>query len=439
MGLNICVLGGGSAYTPGLIESMLRLRDRLPLDQLTLMDIDPAKLETVGRLTERLVAGSGAKTKVVYTTDRAEALQGADFVLCQIRVGGLPARALDEKVPLRHGVIGQETTGPGGFAMALRTIPVMLDVARDMERICPEAWLINYTNPTGIVAAALHWHTKVKVLSICDVPIGVQHLVAQVLGANRRDIFVDYAGLNHLGWFRHIYHRGGDVLPQLLMMAGTLKALPPGMQIEDDKTTQEFLGVLELFKRLKVVPSPYLQYYYQPDKMLKKQLEAESTRAEVVMALEMDLLAHYREVTDQAEPHLWKKRGGDWHADLMMEVVCAIANNLSETFVVNVPNRGAIAHLPDDAIVEIPAVVDARGAQALVVGEMPPEMLGLVQIVHAYERLTVQAAVEGSYEKALKALTIHPLVPSIDVAEALLNDLLDAHRQHLPQFARSGA
>lgn len=431
---NITILGGGSAYTPGLIEALLRFREELPIGRLVLMDIDPHKLKVVGELTEHLLRSAGCDAPVRCLTDRRDALEGADFVLCQIRVGGLAARALDEKIPLKHGVIGQETTGPGGFAMALRTVPVMLDVARDMEEICPHAWLINYTNPTGIVAGALYRHTGVKAISICDVPLGTQHLIAQLMGVPRQSISVDYVGLNHLGWFRRIFYEGQDILPKLAEMAAAIRTLPPDLA-DDERAAEEFGAVLELFRVLKVIPSYYLQYYYFTDRILAKQKAAPRTRAEEVMAIERDLLSYYQEVLTQERPDLWKKRGGDWHADMMVGLVGAIANNKQEVYVVNVLNRGAVKGMADLAVVEIPAMIDRRGAHPLVVGEVSPWMLGLMQVVGAYELLTAEAAMEGSYEKALQALTLHPLVPSLTVAQAILDDYLEAHAEYLPLFA----
>ncbi|MHB0885646.1 MAG: family 4 glycosyl hydrolase [Bacillota bacterium] len=456
-GFNIAVLGGGSAYTPGLVAGLLRLGDRLPLARLALVDIDEHKLGVVGALVRHMIETSGApaaggpagavtaKTQVILTTDRLEGFRGADFVLSQIRVGGLKHRALDERIPNKYGVLGQETTGPGGFAMALRSIPVMLDVARDLQRVAPEAWLVNYTNPTGLVADALHrYEPGCKVISICDMPMGVQFLVSKLLGMPLNELAVDYVGLNHLGWIRHIRHHGVDLMDQLYGMVGQLMQLGPAIKgmipkelgLGDEKEIEEMLTVLRLFHRLKVIPSPYLQYYYYKDETVAKQLEEGKTRAEVVMEVEKDLLGFYSEITRDKKPELWKKRGGDWHADMMMGLVAAIANDTHETYIVNVPNRGAVDGIKYDKVVEVPAVVGRDGARPLVVGRVEPDMLGLMQVVAAYEELTVEAAVEGSREKALRALSIHPLVPSIDVAERILNDYLDAHREYLPAFDR---
>ncbi|HEY3315299.1 MAG TPA: 6-phospho-beta-glucosidase [Bacillota bacterium] len=444
-GYNVAVLGGGSAYTPGLVAGLLRLGDRLPLARLVLVDIDEHKLKVVGELVRHMVETSeaGRGTVVSMTADRVEGFKGADFILSQIRVGGLAHRALDERIPNRYGVLGQETTGPGGFAMALRSIPVMLDVARDIRRVAPEAWLINYTNPTGLVADALHRYAPdCRVISICDMPMAVQFLVSKLLGMPMNSLSVDYVGLNHLGWTRHLYHQGVDLMDQLHGMVSQLIQLGPALKqmipkelgIGDEKELDEIMVILKMFHRLRVIPSPYLQYYYDKDESVKKQLAAGKTRAEVVMEIEQDLLGFYGEITRDKQPELWKKRGGDWHADMMMGLVAAIANDTHEVYIVNVPNRGAVEGIRFDKVVEIPAVIGRDGARPLVVGRIEPDMLGLMQVIAAYEELTVEAAAEGSREKALRALSIHPLIPSLDVAEKILNDYLEAHREFLPTF-----
>lgn len=435
---SITVLGGGSAYTPGLIMGLLRLQDRLPLKTLTLMDIDANKLSTIGALAKRMIGASDPAVEVRTTTDRGAALEGADFVLCQIRVGGLAGRHIDESVPLKYDVIGQETTGPGGFAMALRTIPVLVDIAREMEKRCPDAWLINYTNPTGIVAEAVHHVSSVKMISICDVPLTIQHFVALALGLPRDALTLDYVGLNHLGWVRHVWQGGQDLLPTLRSLAGQFdpRHVPPGIGLDEERLGKDVHYMLELFAKIGVIPSPYLMYYYYSDALVARAKAAPLTRAQEVMAIERDLLPFYAEVATGERVDLWKKRGGDWHADMMMGLVAAIANDEQRRFIVNLPNNGTIKGLPDDKVVEVPAVVGARGADALNVGAPQPDMLGLMQVVGAYETLTVEAALEGSYDKALRALTLHPLVPSITVAEAILNDFLSAHAAYLPQFRR---
>ncbi len=437
--LNITILGGGSAYTPGLIEALMRLKERVPVDRLVLMDVDKRKLDIVGALVQAMVSRKSPGTTVALTTDRRESLAGADFVLCQIRVGGLAARRLDERIPMKYGVIGQETTGPGGFAMALRTIPVMVDVARDMEELCPDAWLINYTNPTGMVEGGIKARSNIRVLSICDIPAAILYLVAHVQKLPVNSLRLDYVGLNHLGWVRRIFHGGTDILPRLLSMAKFLNAIPqqliPSSIIGvSQKDVNEILKVLRLAKVLGVLPSPYLQYYYLTDEILKEQSRLSKTRAEEVMEIEEELLSHYAAVSKGREVDLWKQRGGDWHADMMVSVLSAIANDTQEEFVVNVPNGNSVRGMDPGAIIEIPCKLGSQGATPLPLEQPEPWMLGLMQVVSQYERLTIEAALEGSQRKALLALITHPLVPSITTAERILNDYLKAHKEFLPQF-----
>lgn len=435
---NVTILGGGSAYTPGLIEGLLRFRDEFAIRRLVLMDIDEHKLSVVGTLVTQMLKTQVPEIEVVTTGDRRAALEGADFVLCQIRVGGLQARHLDESIPLAHQVLGQETTGPGGFSMALRTIPVMVEVARDIMEIAPEAWLINYTNPTGIVAEAVHRVSPVKMLSICDVPMGMQFFIAKIMGVPTREIRLDYVGLNHLGWIRRVWLKGQDILPQLRQMIDSvdLDNLPPGLAVDDPHAMEEAGSVLRLFKELDVIPSYYLQYYYYNDEMVGKLVRKGKTRAQEVMEIEQDLLPYYQEVAAQNQPSLWKKRGGDWHAEMMVGLVSSIANDKQDLSIVNVPNRGTVTGIPDDKVVEVTALIDRSGAHPLTVGRIPLDMLGLMQVVGAYETLTVEAALEGSYAKALRALALHPLVPSLTVARKILDEYFKAHADLLPQFRK---
>lgn len=424
--MKISVIGGGSAYTPGLVEGLIAFHEEVPFSELCLMDIDQPKLATVGAIVAKIVAAALPEVKVTTTADRVEAIAGSAYVLCQIRVGGLAGRVLDEKIPLRYQVIGQETVGPGGFAMALRTLPVMLEVAADIEKHAPEAWLINYSNPSGMVAAALARHTKINAVSICDVPIGIQEFVAKAIGVSRTKVKLDYVGLNHLGWFRRIFIDGKDVMPMLRQMAATTD-IAPLLPTDDEKTAEEIEMVVRIFKQTGIIPSPYLQYYYLSRECLEKQLAADKTRGEVVQGIERDLLAHFTQVAREKDAHLWKSRGGQWHSEMMVGVVSAIHNDKGEEYVINVINNGSVPGMPAEACVEIPCIVDKRGVRPLHVEKPEQDMLGLMQLVSAYERLTVEAALEGSYQKALRALNLNPLVPSLELAQKILDDYCRAH------------
>lgn len=424
--MKISIIGGGSAYTPGLIEGLLKIRDEVPFTEVCLMDIDRAKLATVGALSAKIIAEALPQVKFSSTEDRVEAIKGSAFILCQIRVGGLAGRVLDEKIPLGYGVIGQETVGPGGFAMALRTLPEMYALARDIKEHAPEAWLINYTNPSGMVAAMLAKYTEINAISICDVPIGIQHFIASLLDLPRAKVKLDYVGLNHLGWFRRVLVEGRDIMPKLRELAKTTDIIAR-LPTDDEKTVEESEMMLRIFKILGFIPSPYLQYYYLSREALAKQMAAEKTRGEVVQAIEKELLAHFGQVVRGEDIRLWKSRGGQWHSELMVGMLSAIYNDKGEEYVVNVLNQGAVPGMPADSCVEIPCLIDKGGVRPLTVAKPDVDMLGLMNLVAAYEALTVEAAMEQSYAKALRALNLNPLVPSLEVAESILRDYLKAH------------
>ncbi len=437
-GLRVSILGGGSAYTPGLIEGFIRLKDKVPLERLVLMDIDSRKLSIVGTMVKAMLEAEMPGAQVDLTQDRLEAIRDMDFILCQIRVGGLAARHLDESIALDLGVVGQETTGPGGFSMALRTIPVMVEIARDVETHNPDAWLINYTNPTGLVAEAIHKACPVKMISICDEPMILQEALAGFLGVDPEAIFMDYFGLNHLGWARRVFLKGHDILPvlrQQLMESPRvdLERIFGSAVMEDPKNRLELQNTLRIFLETGLLPSPYLQYYYFADEMVKYRLASGKTRAQEVIELEKAILVDIEKMSaGKKKPEI--RRGGKWHADMMIGLLSAIARDSRSVYIVNVPNRGSMPELPYEKVVEVPAVVAASGAHPLAMGMMPAGVRGLVQAVAAYEELTVKAALEGSRAVALEALTCHPLVPSREVAKKLLDAYLRTHAKYLPQF-----
>ncbi len=428
--MKISVIGGGSAYTPGLAEGLIAIHKEVPFTELCLMDIDEPKLEIVGKIVKKVVAETLPDVKVTTTTQRLEAIRGSAYVLCQIRVGGLSGRVLDEQIPLKHQVIGQETVGAGGIAMALRTIPVMLDIAADVSQHASDAWIINYSNPSGMVAAALARHSEVRSVSICDVPIGIQEFVGRAIGAPRKKVKLDYVGLNHLGWFRKIYVDGRNIMPMIRSMASTSN-IASMLPSDDEKTAEEIEMAVRIFKQTGIIPSPYLQYYYLSRECLEKQLAADKTRGQVVQEIERELLEHFEQVAEDDAAKLWKSRGGQWHSELMVSIISAIHNDKGEEFAVNVINNGCVPGMPEDACVEVPCIVDSRGPRPLRVNRPEPDMLGLMQIVSACENLTVEAAVEGSYDKALRALNLNPLVPSLEVARQILDEYCAAHGNYM--------
>jgi 6-phospho-beta-glucosidase len=413
--LNIAVIGGGSTYTPELVEGMLIHRELLPVRRLVLMDPAPERLAVVGGLAQRMVEGSGME--LVLTGDLDAALAGADFVLTQFRVGGMAARAEDEHIPLKYGVIGQETTGPGGFAKALRTVPQVLAIARKMEQLAPRAYLINFTNPSGLVTEAVLRHSRVRTMGLCNVPINMLHTLAQQLGVETQRITLDYVGLNHLSFARTVYLDGDDVTEQVLS-GGWAKSFDAGW-----------------LKAIRMVPNYYLRYFVHHNRAVEEVLRAEETRADYLMKVEAELLEMYRDPALREKPALLSERGGARYSQAAVSLMRAIAGNLQEVHIVNVRNGQSLPDLPPESVVEVPAVVSAAGAFPQVMGPLPPQIRGLIQAVKAYEELTIEAAITGDVDTARLALMAHPLVPSWDTACALFDDILAANRAYLPQFA----
>lgn len=433
-GLKVVVIGGGSSYTPELIDGFIRRAGELPTAEICFVDIPTGqeKVQIVAELARRMMARAGLNTKITVSFDRESALRGADFVVTQFRVGGLAARAQDERFPLKYGVLGQETTGPGGFAKALRTIPVILDICRDMAKVCPDAWLINFTNPSGLITESILKYTNIKCIGLCNVPIHMKMTIAKLLDADPSDVFIDFAGLNHLVWGRTIWLKGMDVTAKVLDMmqdgaALTMKNIP------DLKWDGDFLRALSM------LPCPYHRYYYMTDDILAEEQAAAAqggagTRAEIVKAVEDKLFELYRNPQLTEKPKELEKRGGAYYSDAAVSLISAIYNDKREIHTVNTTNRGAISGLPADSVIETNCVISKNGALPLMVGDLPPEIFGLVQHVKAYEMLAIEAGVHGDRNKALQALANHPLVPSVTVAKQLLADLLRLNREYLPQF-----
>jgi 6-phospho-beta-glucosidase len=418
--MKIAVIGGGSTYTPELIEGFGLRADRLPVDELVLQDIDPDRLEVVGGLAERILGKLGFPGTLTLTTDREQAIGGASFVLVQLRVGGLAARLLDETIPPRFGCLGQETTGAGGFAKALRTVPVVLEIAEQTARLgAPGAWLLDFTNPAGLVTQALIDDGR-RAIGLCNIPIGFQREFARQLGVEPERVQLEHVGLNHLSWERGVLVDGEDRLPGLV-------------QTYPDQVGEEVGMPGSLIRLLGAVPSYYLRYFYFPEES-RAEAAAEQPRAARVMEIERDLLAMYADPSLDVKPKLLEERGGAFYSEAAAMLVESLYGDAGDVQVVNVRNAGAIPNLDDDAVVEVPCRIGAGGADPLPQRPLPPEMLGLVEQVKAYERLTVAAARDGDRDMALKALMANPLVASHAVAAPLLDALLDANRGHLPRF-----
>jgi 6-phospho-beta-glucosidase len=420
--MKVCVVGAGSTYTPELVSGLARERDRLGVTELALHDIDASRLEVVGGLAGRMLARDGFEGRLVETGDLDRALDGASFVLIQIRVGGQSARLLDETVPLACGCVGQETTGAGGLAKALRTVPVVLEIAeRARERAAPDAWIVDFTNPVGIVTRAL-LDAGHRAVGLCNVSIGFQRDFARRLGLGPERVLVDNVGLNHLTWVRSVRVDGEDVLPELLAEHGDDIAAGLGLP-------------RRLLDELGAIPSYYLHYFYAHDEVLAEQRDG-VPRARRVMEIERELLEMYRDPSLAEKPALLEQRGGAFYSEAAIGLAASLAGGTGEVHVVDTRNDGTLAGLADNDVVEVPARVGRDGPAPLSQRPLAPELLGLVQHVAAYERLAAEAAVTGDVVTVRKALLAHPLIGQHEYASELAERLLSAGAEHLPQFQR---
>jgi 6-phospho-beta-glucosidase len=419
--LKITVVGGGSTYTPELVEGFGRRTEVLPVDELVLYDIAPERLRVVGGLAKRILARHAFPGRLTTTTDLARAVDGADAVLIQLRVGGQAARLVDETLPNEFGLIGQETTGPGGFAKALRTVPLVLDIAEEVrERARTGAWIVDFTNPVGIVTRAL-LDAGHRAVGLCNVAIKFQRDMAVRLGVDADQVRLGHAGLNHLSWIRSVTVDGVDRLPELL--AGDALT----------ELAEEVRVPAELLRDLGAIPSYYLHYFYCTDEELSGQLGG-AHRAEQVVAIERELLALYEDPALDHKPELLERRGGAYYSEAAAALVTSLLTGDGAHHYVDVRNNGVLAGLPEEAVVEVPAHVDTAGPHPTPLPPLPPEMLGLVQAVTAYETLAIDAALTGDRSVARRALVANPLVRQWDRVAPLLDALLEANRRYLPRF-----
>ena len=425
MGTKVAVVGGGSTYTPELVDGLCDLEDRMVVDDLVLLDPSEVRRDVVGGLSERILRSRGWSGTFSTTADPHAALEGADFVVVQLRIGGQAARHVDETLPVGYGCLGQETVGVGGLAKALRTVPIVLELAEEMAaRANPGAWLVDFTNPVGIVTQALldEGHHAV---GLCNVAIWAQRRIGHYLGIDPDDVSVEHVGLNHLTWIRSARvgdDRGEDRLDDLFSRFGPELELESGVSID----------VLRLQHAL---PSYYVHYYYQHDAEVTQQSAAgHRSRADVVAELETKLLEEYRDPALVSKPAALSYRGGAYYSLAAVRLMGSLHAGTGDVQVVDMRNDGAIPGLPHDAVVETTAVVDAAGAHPLPQRELPPDMLGLVQHAKAYERLAVKAACSGSRDDVVRALLANPLVGQYPLAAELADELLGANRHHLPRF-----
>lgn len=422
--INVTVIGSGSTYCPELVDGFLQRKDSLKLKRLVLMDIDERKRTIVGGLCERMIRRAGLDTEVVMTDDLDSSLVGADFVVTQIRVGKLPARYLDESIPVKYGLIGQETTGIGGFFKALRTIPVIGNICKKIEAICPDAWLINFTNPSGIITDYVLNNTKVKCIGLCNVPIDMIDDIKENVG---QDAKITYLGLNHLSWITSVIDGNGEEVLYKLFDEGFAPKVMAN--IVDDGFDTDCLRACGGW------PSSYLQYYYNRNAKLKHLKEDKRTRAQVCMEIEEQLLKMYQDEELCVKPALLDKRGGHKYSLAACSLIDSIANNKQDVHVVNVLNNGTLPFMEDNDVVEVAAVIGSDGAKPVPVSHTwTRHMVALMTTVKTYEKYAIEAAMNGDDRAAYNAMMVHPLIGDFENSVACYKEMKDAHREFLPQF-----
>lgn len=433
--IKIVTIGGGSSYTPELVEGFIKRYDRLPLDELWLVDVKAGseKLNIVGKLAQRMFIQAGLPTKVFTTIDRKEALINADFVTTQLRVGQLEARKLDERIPNSYGYLGQETNGAGGMFKALRTIPVVLDIVADVEKYCPNAFIINFTNPAGIVSEAVNRFTDFKrFIGVCNVPIHMNMDLAKSFNVANEDVVTDFLGLNHMVFGQKVYINGQerteDAIEKLLTSNSTMK------NIHDLPWNETFIRSLGL------LPCSYHRYFYKKDEMVAQQLieyEKNITRAEQVMEYEKTLFEKYADENLVTKPKELENRGGAYYSDVACGVITSIYNDENQLYTVNIKNNGHVSNIDVNDTIEITCRLNSNGAIPLKrINYLPREVKGIYELFKSYEIKVCEAAIEGSYEKGLLALNLSPFTQNDNKNEEMYNELLEAHAEYIPWYEK---
>lgn len=457
--MKLTILGAAGVRTPLILQAIYAREERLGLSELALMDIDSPRLALIRALATHhsSTLQSGSDLKITFTTDARSALDGADYVITTFRVGGIESRVIDERVPLNHGILGQETTGPGGFAMGMRTIPVLLDYLHMMGQVCPSAWLINFANPSGMLSeAAVQVGGWKRTIGICDAPSTMLRIAAAILEAPPDAVRLDYFGLNHLGWVRSIIHNRQDHFPRLLALLQSSGGIP-GLPFDP-----------QLVVSLNLIPNEYLYYYYESHRAVRNILQAEECRGEQITRMNLALFhdlgelfhrhdyegmwaAYQAYLNQRGETYMVNETGshhqvsgfpqeilqaamGEGYAGVALDLIEALSGNKPGVMILNIPNHGAIQGMAYDDVVEIPAYVGASRVDPLAVGQIPAHCLGLMLQVKEYEKLTIAAASQASYPKALLALTTHPLVADYSLAKILLDEYCSSHREHFPHL-----
>jgi 6-phospho-beta-glucosidase len=433
--LKVTVIGGGSTYTPEIINGFIERHDSFPVDELWLMDIDQTRLEVVGKFAQRMVAAKGSPFKVVLSTHQRDSIRNASYVVTQLRVGQMPARREDEYLGKRYGLIGQETTGVGGMAKALRTIPVLLDIAKDMQEVAPNALLVNFTNPSGLVTEALFSYApEITSVGVCNAAIHFKMDVLNEYNAltgqsfQLEQVFLDTLGLNHLTWHRGYQLDGKDIWSQITEMYIE--------KVKSEPDNNDFIWAPEMIMSLNMIPNYYLGYFYHTDKKLALQNQWPPSRAEEVIEIEKRLLADYADLNLTTMPKGLMERGGAYYSTLATKVLNSHYNDLGEIHEVNVRHNGAVDGWPIDWVLEMPCKISHKGIIPLKVAPLPDTCFGIIAAVKSYEKLTVEAAVHGDYDAAYQALLVHPLGPSADKVKTLLDDMLEINKAYLPAFVK---
>lgn len=435
-GLKIVVIGGGSSYTPEFVEGLIKRYDEFKTRELWLVDVEEGrkKLEVIGNLANRMVEKAGLDIKVKTTLEREKALDGADFVNTQIRVGQISARVLDEEIPLEQGVLGQETNGAGGLFKALRTVPVILDIAEDITRLCPDAWMLNFSNPVGVVTEALcRYSNHKKFIGICNLPIGMERGLAHSMEVDPSRLRIDFAGLNHMVYGFKVYIDGNDVTDAVFDKFLNDETVDISLKnIPDYDWEREFVKALKLF------PCSYHRYYYKASEMLKHSLEdyaKDGTRAKQVERLEEELFKLYQDPNLNVKPPQLEKRGGAYYSDAACNVMSSIHNDKNDLQTVDVRNNGAITDIEWDSAVEITCRITKDGPVPFVVDrKLPLSIKGLILQIKAFEQLAAQAAFTGDYATGLLAMVTNPLVANDVKGKQIFDSLLQAHKKYLPRF-----
>lgn len=435
---NIVIVGGGSTWTPGILKALTKNQELFPLNRVVLYDNNEARQEIIGKFGAILFREEAPNVEFLYTTDKNVAYNEVDFVFCQMRTGGYEMREKDEKIPLELGIIGQETCGPGGFAYGMRSIRDMKEMVQDVRKLSPDAWILNYTNPAAIVSLALKYYfpTDKKILNICDQPVNLLRSYGRLININSNELEPVYFGLNHFGWFTNIYNKEGvDLVPVLKEKILNGGFIPVDAEQRDKSWLDTYAMVEDMVRDYpEYLPNTYLQYYLYPQYKVKK-LDKNHTRAnEVMEGREKKVFQECQRIIEANTARNSTVVHNDAHGDMIVEVAGSIVNNLRKTYIVIVENNGIVSNLDDDVMIEVAASLGINGPNPYNVGKIDTFYKGLIEQQHAFEKLTVESYIEGSYSKALKALTLNRTVVDGKLARNILDRLIIANRDYWPEL-----